>query len=74
MPKGVKKVSKVDMFLSTLAETVLANFFDGNRSTIYYSGKKGNYTFPELSSTIPVGLFKLRVRYQNLLVVIANVV
>lgn len=33
MPKGVKKVSKVDMFLSTLAETVLANFFDGNRST-----------------------------------------
>ena len=33
MPKGVKKVSKVDMFLSTLAETVLTNFFEGNKST-----------------------------------------
>lgn len=32
MPKGVKKVSKVDMFLSTLAETVLNNFFEGNKS------------------------------------------
>ena len=33
MPKGVKRVSRVDMFLSTLAETVLTNFFEGNKST-----------------------------------------
>lgn len=33
MPKGVKRVSKVDMFLSTLAETVLTNFFEGDKST-----------------------------------------
>ena len=33
MPKGVKKVSKVDLFLSKVAEKVLTDFFNGEKSS-----------------------------------------
>jgi len=34
MPRGLKKVSKVDLFLSHVAEKVLTDFFNGSKTSL----------------------------------------